>query len=86
MKYYLITCRSITHAQRVAAALDGGGVQGNILRAPRALVKAGCGYAVRVGDGDAAAALGLLRSAALKPIKVFAAENGAYREVRHGLS
>ncbi|MEA4813518.1 MAG: DUF3343 domain-containing protein [Oscillospiraceae bacterium] len=86
MKYYLITCRSVTHAQRVVAALDHGGVHGNITRVPKVLADAGCGYAVRISARDEHTAAKLLHSTTLKPVRVFADENGAYREVRHGLS
>jgi hypothetical protein len=86
MKYYLVTSRSITQAQRMSAALERGGVSVNITRAPRALSEAGCGYAVRIDARGAARAAELLRAPGLRPAKVFEAENGVYREVRHGIS
>ena len=86
MKYYLITCRSVTHAQHVTAALDHGGVHGKITRVPKVLADVGCGYAVRINARDEHAAAKLLQSTTLKPVRVFAEENGMYREAQHGLS
>lgn len=37
MLYYLIVCRSLTYAQRTAAALERAGITAHILRSPRAL-------------------------------------------------
>ena len=37
MVYYLILCRSLTYAQRTAAALERAGIGSHVFRAPRAV-------------------------------------------------
>ena len=37
MLYYLIVCRSLTYAQRTAAALERAGITAHICAPPRAL-------------------------------------------------
>lgn len=46
--YYLIMCRSLTHAQRAAALLEHSGITANVIKAPQGLSTSGCGYAVSV--------------------------------------
>ena len=36
MLYYLIVCRSLTYAQRTAAALERTGITARVIRSPRA--------------------------------------------------
>lgn len=45
MLYYLIVCRSLTYAQRTAAALERAGITARILRSPKSV--AGRGAATR---------------------------------------
>lgn len=82
MMYYLIVCRSVTLAQRTAAALERVGIQAQILRAPRSISGEGCGYAVRVLERDLSQAMVVLKRVGLNqsPIYIVSAEGG-YREV-----
>ena len=82
MLYYLILCRSLTYAQRTAAALERAGIIGNIMRSPKSIAGEGCGHSVRISQRNLATALEVLRQAELSPKRVFAAEgDGVYREV-----
>ena len=40
MLYYLIVCRSLTYAQRTAAALERAGITAHILRSPKSIAGA----------------------------------------------
>lgn len=42
MLYYLIVCRSLTYAQRTAAALERAGITAHILRSPKSIAGEGC--------------------------------------------
>ena len=47
---YLIMCRSLTYAQRVANALERGGIPARVLRSPEELSPAGCSYSVKIAQ------------------------------------
>lgn len=81
MRYYLLLSRSITHAQRMCAALERSGISARYSRPPLNLADQGCGYAVYVDAGLAARAMAALREAGLPPTRVFYFSDGAYREV-----
>lgn len=82
MLYYLIVCRSLTYAQRTAAALERAGIISRILRSPKSISEEGCSHCVRIACRDLDAALMQLRYAKLKPKRVFLAQNdGTYTEV-----
>ena len=81
MEYYLFIARSVTHAQRMARALDRCGVSAAVLRAPTGLSKIGCAYAVRLRRSQADAALDCLRRAQLTPEHIYVREENGYREV-----
>lgn len=82
MEEYLITARSVTHAQRMAQALERRGVHAVIARAPMGLTGKGCGYVLRLrGRERTAAALRLLREAGFAPAQVFCREDDRFREV-----
>lgn len=42
----LITCRSLTHAQRAANLLNRSGISAAVVKTPQELSARGCGYAV----------------------------------------
>ena len=50
--YYLIMCRSLTYAQRVANTLERAGIPARILRSPAEISPRGCSYSVRVGSSS----------------------------------
>lgn len=82
MLYYLIVCRSLTYAQRTAAALERAGVSARTIRSPKSISTEGCSHCVRIARRDLDQTLMVLRQAALEPKRVFAAENdGSYTEI-----
>lgn len=82
LPYYLLLCRSITHAQRMNGLLTKYGITAPYYRAPAGLTDRGCSYAVRVGTEHFPKAVQILRSGGLPPMRAFySAGDGAYREV-----
>lgn len=82
MVYYLIICRSLTYAQRTAAALERAGIAARILRAPKSISGAGCSHGVRVAEHSLSRALIVLNRVGLTPNRVYiASAEGGYREV-----
>ena len=81
MGEYLITARSVTHAQRMAQALAQNGLRAAIGRAPVGLTGSGCGYVLRMQEKRAAEAVELLRSLGFAPTRVFRREGNGYSEV-----
>ena len=73
MVYYLIVCRSLTYAQRTAAALERAGITARILRSPKLIDREGCSHSVKVAERSLTN---------LNPKRIFLqAEDGGYREV-----
>ena len=82
MLYYLIICRSLTYAQRTAAALGRAGISAYLFRTPRQIAGEGCSHCVKIRQRDLEDALTVLRRADLFPKRVFLAEDGGgYQEV-----
>ncbi len=80
MSQYLITCRSLTSAQKTAQLLERNGISAVVIKAPQGLSSAGCGYAVSVYR-NISYAVSLLKNSKLLNGKVFERQaNGAYRE------
>ena len=52
MLYYLIICRSLTYAQRTAAALGRAGITAHIFRTPRQIAGEGCSHCVKIRQHD----------------------------------
>ena len=81
MLYYLIVCRSLTHAQRTAAALERGGITARILRSPKSIAGEGCSHSVKVSQRSLPEALRILQRAELSPKRIFiTAGDGSYQE------
>ena len=81
MTQYLILCRSLTHAQRAARAMERAGITATVLRAPHGLSSSGCGHGVvirkRLID-----ALRILEEAHLQHGKIYRRQaDGSYEEV-----
>lgn len=82
MVYYLIICRSLTYAQRTAAALERAGITAHIMRTPQTLSGNGCSHAVKVSERRLSDALAVLKRAELSPSRVyFISADGSYKEV-----
>ena len=81
MENYLITFRSVTPAQRGENLLRKGGIACAIVRTPRVLAEQGCGYSLRVRQGQLKAAVELLRTKGIAYRKVYAIREGNPEEV-----
>lgn len=82
MVYYLIICRSLTYAQRTAAALERAGITAHIMRTPQTLSGNGCSHAVKVSERRLSDALTVLKRVELSPSRVyFISADGSYKEV-----
>ena len=82
MLYYLIVCRSLTDAQRTAAALERAGITVRVLRSPKSIAGEGCSHSVKVSQRSLPDALRVLERASLSPKRIFiTAGDGSYQEV-----
>lgn len=82
MPYYLLLSRSITHAQRMSAALERAGITARFFRPPMGLTDRGCSYAVKIAPGRIEQALARLRTQGLMPMRAFyVGGDGAPREI-----
>ena len=82
MVYYLIICRSLTYAQRTAAALERAGITAHIMRSPRSVSGTGCSHAVKVSERRLTDALTVLNRVDLSPGRVYImSADGTYKEV-----
>ena len=82
MTYYLIVCRSLTFAQRTAAALERSGVPAHILRTPAAISPKGCSHSVKIAQRRLTQALVALKRADLTPGQIYLTQgDGSFREV-----
>ena len=80
--HYLLTARSITHAQQMSRILEHSGIHVNIHRAGPGLARNGCGYTVEVSEGNYARASALLLEGGYPPVRVFFRSGSRTREVR----
>lgn len=82
MTLYLITFRSLTHAQRSARLLERRGLTATVIKAPQGLSSSGCAYAVTL-RGRPEEALTLLRQNNMRVGKLFRrGPDGTWEEVR----
>lgn len=82
MLYYLIVCRSLTYAQRTAAALERAGITARVLRSPKEIAGDGCSHSVKISQRNLPDALRVLEKVALQPKRVFiTAGDSSYEEV-----
>ena len=72
MKFYYITFRSVTFAQRGEKVLASGGIRCSLLRTPRWMEEQGCGYCLRLWTESPAAAVEQLRRGKVPMRKVYA--------------
>lgn len=61
MKFYYITFRSVTFAQRGERLLRESGMRCTLLRTPRWMEEQGCGYCLRLWTADVKPAISLLQ-------------------------
>ena len=69
---YLLTCRSLTYAQRAARVLGRTGIKAVIMRTPPNMSPEGCGYCIRIPERQLAYSLVELKEAGLSPVRIFA--------------
>ena len=82
MIFYLIVCRSLTYAQRTAAALQRSGISANLVRSPTGVSDSGCSYSVKIAHKRLEDALAALNRVGLTPLGIYMASgDGSYREV-----
>ena len=71
MRFYYITFRSVTFAQRGEQILQKQGIRSSLLRTPKWMEEQGCGYCLRLWTRDAGTALQLLRQMQVPVRKVY---------------
>ena len=81
MEEYLLTARSVTHAQRMMQVLAQNGYHAAMGRSPVGLTGSGCGYVLRMPASGAPEAAALLRSLGIGPLRVFRRQGSEYSEV-----
>lgn len=83
MKFYYITFRSVTFAQRGEKLLNQGGFRCTLQRTPRWMEAQGCGYSLRVWTRDVEPAVELLRREQIPLRRVYIQmPDGQLEEVR----
>ena len=82
MRFYFITFRSVTYAQRAEKLLSQRGYRVSIRRTPRWMEEQGCGYALKLWSGDIFPIVKLLRENQVQLHKVYVQqEDGQMEEV-----
>ena len=82
MVYYLIMCRSLTYAQKVARTLERAGVTATVMRTPKGISKEGCSYCVKISERRFAQAMRALKESETPFTRVYKqAQSGEIREV-----
>lgn len=81
MDHYLLTARSITHAQRMAQVLARAGINVKLRRIGSVVTGNGCGYSLEVPERKYRRAADALREAGLRPVKIFFVSGGTRTEV-----
>ena len=71
MKFYYITFRSVTYAQRGEKVLQAGNIRCTLQRTPRWMEEQGCGYCLRLWTSDVVPAVDLLRQKQVPMRKVY---------------
>ena len=83
MRFYFITFRSVTFAQRAEKLLYQRGYRPNLMRTPHWMEEQGCGYALKLWTNQMDAAVNLLRENQIPLRKVYVQqENGRMEEVK----
>ena len=83
MKFYYITFRSVTHAQRGESILKQRGIRCTLQRTPRWMEEQGCGYSLRVWTQDIHLPVALLEEKGVPKRRVYRQkEDGQLEEAR----
>ena len=82
MKFYYITFRSVTFAQRGERVLSEGNIRCMLMRTPKWMAEQGCGYCLRLWTKDVTPAVTLLRSQQVVMRKIYAQRpDGQFEEL-----
>lgn len=82
MRYYFITFRSVTYAQRGEQILSRAGIRCALMRTPKWMEAQGCGYSLRIRTDDVGSAVAVLRENKALMRKVYVQrEDGALEEM-----
>ena len=71
MKFYYITFRSVTYAQRGEKILQRAGIRCTLQRTPRWMEEQGCGYCLKIWTKDVTPAVEALREGSVAMRKVY---------------
>ena len=71
MKFYYITFRSVTYAQRGERLMKDEGVHCSIQRTPRWMESQGCGYALRIWCEDIVSVVNVLQKNRVPMRKIY---------------
>lgn len=71
MKFYYVTFRSVTHAQRGERVLQSQGIRCTLQRTPRWMEVQGCGYSLRLWTADVMPGVRALQQAGVPLRKVY---------------
>ncbi len=80
MKFYYITFRSVTYAQRGEKLMRREGLHCSLLRTPKWMETQGCGYSLQLWATEAERAAALLRENGIPYRKVYVQRTGGELE------
>ena len=72
MKFYYITFRSVTYAQRGESVLALANIRATLLRTPKWMEEQGCGYCLRLWTRDVTPAVERLREKGVPLRRIYA--------------
>ena len=80
MRFYFITFRSVTFAQRAEKLLNQRSYRPNLLRTPRWMEEQGCGYCLKLYAPDIGEVVQMLRRSKVPMRKVYVQHAGGQLE------
>ncbi len=82
MLNYLIMCRSLTYAQKIANTLERAGIHAWVIRSPASITPSGCSHSVKIAQKNLTRALQLIHSFRLSYVGIYMrTEEEGYQEV-----
>lgn len=82
MVYYLILCKSLTDAQKMAQTLERAGIGAWLSRTPASISPSGCSYSVKIARQEKERAAAVIRTFGLPYLNVYVGMAGQeYQEV-----
>lgn len=80
MKFYYITFRSVTFAQRAERVLNTAGIHCTLLRTPKWMEAQGCSYSLRIWAAEITPAIEMLRKNQVSWRKIYAQKSDGILE------